>query len=99
MGSDQILGLTMVTSNGSVLRIHSTHNPVDENENITCFRDGTPMTNEHCGDIWFAMRGAGSSFGLVTTLTGGSISTYLHAYVFMNNTYFFYINKFILVNN
>jgi len=76
MGSDQILGLTMVTSNGSVLRIHSTHNPMDENENITCFRDGTPMTNEHCGDIWFAMRGAGSSFGLVTTLKGVCIIMY-----------------------
>eukprot|EP01036_Dinobryon_divergens_P031889 gene31889-41375_t len=66
MGSDQILGLTMLTSNGSLVRILSSDLT---GARLTCFRDSSPMTDGQCEDIWFAMRGAGSSFGLVTSLT------------------------------
>ena len=88
MGSDQILGLTMLTSNGSLVRIHSSE--LTTGANLTCSRDSSAMTDGQCEDIWFAVRGAGSSFGLVTSLTGAitfrckHTHTYTHTYIHTN---------------
>lgn len=60
LSSDNILGLTAVVANGSV---------VDLSES-KCIIDGVSVAySEECRDLWFGFRGAGSSFGVVTSLT------------------------------
>lgn len=56
LASDNIVGLTAVVANGSVVRM---------NEDV-CSIDGVGSAG--CEDLWFALRGAGSSFAVVTQL-------------------------------
>jgi FAD/FMN-containing dehydrogenase len=62
LGSDNIRGIEIVTANASVVRVNSTE----------CIIDGVRMSDEvstnWCRELLFAVRGAGSSFGIVTAL-------------------------------
>jgi hypothetical protein len=55
---DNIRGLTAVIGNGSVVNLSDTF----------CEIDSLPYPAATCQGLWFSLRGAGSSFALVTTL-------------------------------
>jgi FAD/FMN-containing dehydrogenase len=60
LASDNILALTAVVANGSTVVLSGT----------TCVIDGISREySSACSGLWFAFRGAGSSFGVVTSLT------------------------------
>ena len=60
LASDNILGLTAVIANSSAIELTAT----------TCVIDGINVVySEECRGLFFAFRGAGSSFGIVTSLT------------------------------
>ena len=60
LASDNILALTAVVANGSTVVLSAT----------TCVIDGVSKEySSDCSGLWFAFRGAGSSFGVVTSLT------------------------------
>ena len=60
LASDNILGLTAVVANGSTVELTST----------SCVIDGIRTSySDECRGLFFAFRGAGSSYGVVTSLT------------------------------
>ena len=60
LASDNILGLTAVVANGSTVELTSN----------SCVVDGVSTRySEECRGLFFAFRGAGSSYGVVTSLT------------------------------
>ena len=61
LASDNILSLTAVVANGSVVQLSTD----------TCVIDEIVMVpySTACSDLWFALRGAGSSYAIVTSLT------------------------------
>lgn len=61
LASDNILALTAVVANLSVVTLSAAE----------CIVDDVPVLpySEACGHLWFALRGAGSSFGIVTSIT------------------------------
>ncbi len=61
LASDNILALTVVVANGTIVRLSAAE----------CVVDDVPVVpySAACGDLWFALRGAGSSFGIVTSIT------------------------------
>ena len=60
LASDNILALTAVVANGSIVELSGS----------TCVIDGISREySSDCSGLWFAFRGAGSSFGVVTSLT------------------------------
>jgi hypothetical protein len=61
LSSDNILGLTAVVADGRVVNLTAS----------TCFINGrvARYIEEDCEGLWFALRGAGSSFAIVTSLT------------------------------
>mmetsp|Transcript_30163 Transcript_30163/g.39735 ORF Transcript_30163/g.39735 Transcript_30163/m.39735 type:complete len:680 (-) Transcript_30163:251-2290(-) len=58
LASDNILASTIVIANGSAVRVSENH----------CQIDGIDIKAESCQRLWHAIRGAGSSFGIVTSL-------------------------------
>jgi FAD/FMN-containing dehydrogenase len=59
LSSDNILALTAVVANGSIVELSGS----------SCMIDGVSMAySEECRGLWFGFRGAGSSFGVVTSL-------------------------------
>ena len=61
LASENIEQLTAVISNGSIVILSQNSCIIDDIEI-------TPYSN-HCNDLWFAFRGAGSSYGIVTSIT------------------------------
>ena len=61
LASDNILSLTAVVANGSMVQLSTD----------TCVIDGIAIVpySTACSDLWFALRGAGSSYAVVTSLT------------------------------
>jgi FAD/FMN-containing dehydrogenase len=60
LSSDNILALTAVVANGSIVELSGSK----------CIVDGVSVVySEECSGLWFGFRGAGSSFGVVTSLT------------------------------
>ena len=60
LSSDNILALTAVVANGSIVELSGSK----------CIIDGVSLAySEECRGLWFGFRGAGSSFGVVTSLT------------------------------
>ena len=60
LASDNIIGLTAVVANGSTVELTSN----------TCIIDGISVIySPECRGLFFAFRGAGSSYGVVTSLT------------------------------
>ena len=63
LGSDNIVGLNMVLSNGSLVNIYT-----NNDNSIECLVDNVMGDIEECSMLMHGMRGAGSSFGIVTSL-------------------------------
>ena len=60
LASDSILAVTAVVANGSVVELTESR----------CDVDGVSQSySSECAGLWFGLRGAGSSFGVVTSLT------------------------------
>jgi len=74
LASDNIVGITLVDARGRIVSLTSTNcsingQPVidvDVNNNGSAERS---TTFQDCQDLWFAMRGSGSSFGVATSIT------------------------------
>ena len=65
LSTDNIVGLTAVLANSSLLEIN--YNLI---QGIQCSIDSKYILSKHkCNDLFFAFRGAGSSFGIVTSLS------------------------------
>ena len=64
LSSDNIVGLTAVLANSSLLQIN--YNLI---QGPQCFVDNSKLILQKCDDLFFAFRGAGSSLGIVTTLS------------------------------
>lgn len=60
LSSDNILALTAVVANGSIVELSESKCVVDK---------VSVKYSEECRGLWFGFRGAGSSFGVVTSLT------------------------------
>ena len=61
LASDNILSLTAVVANGSIVQLSSDTCVIDEIAVV-------PYSTA-CSDLWFSLRGAGSSYAVVTSLT------------------------------
>lgn len=60
LASDNILAITAVVANGSIVELTESR----------CDVDGVSQAySSECSGLWFGLRGAGSSFGVVTSLT------------------------------
>jgi len=65
LGSDNIVGLKMIIANGSIVEINTNNN----DNNIECLIDHDILGNiNECNMLMRSMKGAGSSFGIVTSL-------------------------------
>jgi hypothetical protein len=76
LASDNILAATIVVANGSIITLSNNECIVDgshlqwelESTDIEEDRNEIKGKIRSCGELWFGIRGAGSSFGIVTDL-------------------------------
>ena len=75
-GNESIRELEMVIADGSILNFQEKRTKKDTQgyldylrEPVRVTKDGVPVTDKAYADLWDAMRVAGSSFGIVTSLT------------------------------
>ena len=59
LASDNILSLKVVIANGSMVEL----------TNSSCYMNAKGVDYHECNGLWFSLRGAGSSFAVVTELT------------------------------
>ena len=82
LASDNIVGLTLVDARGRIVSLTPTSCSIDGkpvidgniNSNSSTFEfaggsTDSATTFQDCRDLWFAMRGSGSSFGVATLIT------------------------------
>ena len=64
VGSDNMVGVNMVVANGSIVEINTNN----ETNSIECLIDNVIGDSNECYMLMKGMKGAGSSFGIVTSL-------------------------------
>ena len=81
LASDTIVALTAVLANSSIFHFTSFVEEEEEEaeeevsmsrqeaRTYSCTMDSSPMIQSHCHDLVYAFCGAGSSFGIVTSIT------------------------------
>jgi len=68
LGSDNLLGATVITAAGLKVQVSAANCTVtgyDRHRSATSL----VISSSECDDLWYGMRGAGSHFGIVTSLT------------------------------
>ena len=63
LGSDNLVGATMVMYNGSIVDVYT-----NNDNSVECLVDNVIGDNEQCNLLMRGLKGAGSSFGIVTSL-------------------------------